>query len=135
MLSLDNAFSEEEVRDFDRRVRERVGLERVVRYSAEPKLDGLAVSARYEAGVFVQGATRGDGETGEDVTQNLRTIKALPLKLRGHTHRACWRCAARYSCRSPDSSASIAKRLRAARRLSSIRATRRRVAFASSIRA
>ena len=83
MLSLDNAFSEEEVRDFDRRVRERVGLERVVRYSAEPKLDGLAVSARYEAGVFVQGATRGDGETGEDVTQNLRTIKALPLKLRG----------------------------------------------------
>ncbi len=83
MLSLDNAFSEEEVRDFDRRVRERVGLESVVRYSAEPKLDGLAISARYESGVFVQGATRGDGETGEDVTQNLRTIKALPLKLRG----------------------------------------------------
>jgi DNA ligase (NAD+) len=83
MLSLDNAFSEEEVRDFDRRVRERTGLETLVRYSAEPKLDGLAVSARYEAGMFVQGATRGDGETGEDVTQNLRTIKALPLKLRG----------------------------------------------------
>jgi DNA ligase (NAD+) len=83
MLSLDNAFSEEEVRDFDRRVRERAGLETVVRYSAEPKLDGLAVSVRYESGMFVQGATRGDGETGEDVTQNLRTIKALPLKLRG----------------------------------------------------
>jgi DNA ligase (NAD+) len=83
MLSLDNAFTEEEVRDFDRRVRERAGLESVVRYSAEPKLDGLAVSARYESGVFVQGATRGDGETGEDVTSNLRTIKALPLKLRG----------------------------------------------------
>jgi DNA ligase (NAD+) len=83
MLSLDNAFSEEEVRDFDRRVRERAGPETVVRYSAEPKLDGLAVSARYESGVFVQGATRGDGETGEDVTSNLRTIKALPLKLRG----------------------------------------------------
>jgi DNA ligase (NAD+) len=83
MLSLDNAFSEEEVRDFDRRVRERAGLESVVRYSAEPKLDGLAVSARYESGAFVQGATRGDGETGEDVTSNLRTIKALPLKLRG----------------------------------------------------
>src|SRR6204780_3044081 len=83
MLSLDNSFSEEEVRDFDRRVRERAGLESVVRYSAEPKLDGLAVSARYESGVFVQGATRGDGETGEDVTSNLRTIKALPLKLRG----------------------------------------------------
>jgi DNA ligase (NAD+) len=83
MLSLDNAFSEEEVRDFDRRIRERLPETPRVRYSAEPKLDGLAVSARYEHGSFVQGATRGDGETGEDVTQNLRTIKALPLKLRG----------------------------------------------------
>jgi DNA ligase (NAD+) len=83
MLSLDNAFSEEEVRDFDRRVRERVAPQGAVRYSAEPKLDGLAISARYESGAFVQGATRGDGETGEDITQNLRTIKALPLKLRG----------------------------------------------------
>jgi DNA ligase (NAD+) len=72
MLSLDNAFSDEDVRDFDRRIR----------YSAEPKLDGLAISVRYENGVFVQGATRGDGETGEDITQNLKTIKALPLKLR-----------------------------------------------------
>ncbi len=83
MLSLDNAFSEAEVRDFDRRVRERAAPQSVVRYSAEPKLDGLAISARYESGAFVQGATRGDGETGEDITQNLRTIKALPLKLRG----------------------------------------------------
>src|SRR5579863_9726084 len=82
MLSLDNAFSEEDVRDFDRRIRERLGREELIRYSAEPKLDGLAVSALYENGIFVQGATRGDGETGEDVTQNLRTIKALPLKLR-----------------------------------------------------
>src|SRR3984957_14237762 len=82
MLSLDNAFSEEEVRDFDRRVRERLAGEEPVRYSAEPKLDGLAISARYEKGVFVQGATRGDGETGEDITHNLKTIKALPLKLR-----------------------------------------------------
>ena len=83
MLSLDNAFSEEEVRDFDRRVRERLGESGAIRYSAEPKLDGLAISARYEGGSFVQGATRGDGETGEDVTLNLRTIKALPLNLRG----------------------------------------------------
>ncbi|MEA3197537.1 MAG: ligase [Gammaproteobacteria bacterium] len=83
MLSLDNAFSDEEVRDFDRRIRERLGRQEPVRYSAEPKLDGLAISARYENGVYVQGATRGDGETGEDITQNLRTIKALPLKLRG----------------------------------------------------
>jgi DNA ligase (NAD+) len=83
MLSLDNAFSTEEVRDFDRRIHERLGESGAIRYSAEPKLDGLAISARYENGSFVQGATRGDGETGEDVTQNLRTIKALPLNLRG----------------------------------------------------
>jgi DNA ligase (NAD+) len=83
MLSLDNAFSEEEVRDFDRRIHERLSVSGPIRYSAEPKMDGLAISARYEDGAFVQGATRGDGETGEDVTQNLRTIKALPLKLRG----------------------------------------------------
>jgi len=82
MLSLDNAFSDEEVRDFDRRIRERLARAEPVSYSAEPKLDGLAVSARYEDGTFVQGATRGDGETGEDITQNLRTIKALPLRLR-----------------------------------------------------
>ena len=83
MLSLDNAFSEEEVRDFDRRIHERLAQTGAIRYSAEPKLDGLAISARYENGSFVQGATRGDGETGEDITQNLRTIKALPLRLRG----------------------------------------------------
>src|ERR1700722_13697008 len=83
MLSLDNAFSDDEVRDFDRRIQERLATSAPIRYSAEPKLDGLAVSARYENGSFVQGATRGDGETGEDITQNLRTIKALLLKLRG----------------------------------------------------
>jgi len=82
MLSLDNAFSDEEVRDFDRRIRERLGRDASIRYSAEPKLDGLAVSARYESGVYVQGATRGDGETGEDITVNLKTVKALPMKLR-----------------------------------------------------
>src|ERR1700681_2266558 len=82
MLSLDNAFSDQEVRDFDRRIRERLDGRAPIRYSAEPKLDGLAISARYENGVFVQGATRGDGETGEDVTQNLRTVTSLPMKLR-----------------------------------------------------
>src|SRR5277367_6306987 len=82
MLSLDNAFSADEVRDFDRRIRERIAHAGPIRYAAEPKLDGLAVSARYENGVFVQGATRGDGETGEDITSNLKTIKALPMKLR-----------------------------------------------------
>ncbi|MDP9013445.1 MAG: NAD-dependent DNA ligase LigA [Pseudomonadota bacterium] len=82
MLSLDNAFSDEDVRDFDRRIRERIGNDQAVRYSAEPKLDGLAISALFENGVFVQGATRGDGETGEDITQNLKTIAALPMRLR-----------------------------------------------------
>ena len=82
MLSLDNAFSAQEVRDFDRRIRERLGQSGAVRYVAEPKLDGLAVSALYANGTFVRGATRGDGETGEEITQNLRTISALPLKLR-----------------------------------------------------
>ncbi len=85
MLSLDNAFSEEEVRDFHRRVTEQLGV-RHVDYAAEPKLDGLAVSLRYEEGRLVQGATRGDGYTGEDVTQNVRTIAAIPLRLRGRGH-------------------------------------------------
>lgn len=83
MLSLDNAFSEDEVNAFDRRVRERLGREGDVDYSAEPKLDGLAVSLRYERGVLVLGATRGDGTTGEDVTHNIRTIKSVPLRLAG----------------------------------------------------
>jgi DNA ligase (NAD+) len=82
MLSLDNAFTEEEVRDFDRRIRERLGSAEPMAYNAEPKLDGLAVSATYENGAYLRGATRGDGETGEDITPNLRTIAALPLKLR-----------------------------------------------------
>ncbi|MBM4215716.1 MAG: NAD-dependent DNA ligase LigA [Gammaproteobacteria bacterium] len=83
MLSLDNAFSEDELRHFDRRVRERLGVDSDVEYSAEPKLDGLALSVTYERGVLVQAATRGDGTTGEDVTVNVRTIRSLPLHLRG----------------------------------------------------
>ncbi len=90
MLSLDNAFSEDEVREFDRRVRDRLAsaagetaARELIRYSAEPKLDGLAVSMTYVHGSFAQGATRGDGETGEDITQNLRTIASVPLRLRG----------------------------------------------------
>ncbi len=82
MLSLNNAFSEAEVAAFDRRVRE--GLEREeeeIEYAVEPKFDGLAVALRYRDGEFVQGATRGDGFTGEDVTANLRTVKAIPMRL------------------------------------------------------
>ncbi len=82
MLSLNNCFSEEELGDFDRRVREGLGRSPVV-YAAEPKLDGLAVSLVYEDGLFVRGATRGDGETGEDISDNLRTLKRIPLRLRG----------------------------------------------------
>ncbi len=82
MLSLGNAFSDEEVQDFVRRIADRLKRPSL-RFSAEPKLDGLAISLRYEGGAFVQGATRGDGATGEDVTVNLRTIKAIPLTLRG----------------------------------------------------
>ena len=83
MLSLDNAFTEEDLASFDRRVRERLGVEGEVAYAAEPKLDGLAVSLRYEEGLFVQAATRGDGTLGEDVTQNVRTIPSVPLRLLG----------------------------------------------------
>ncbi len=83
MLSLGNAFTDEEVLAFDRRVREQLGSgDAPVRYSVEPKYDGLAISLRYESGRFVQGATRGDGQTGEDVTSNLRTVRAIPLRLR-----------------------------------------------------
>ncbi len=82
MLSLENAFSDEEVVAFDRRLRERLEIE-TVGYVAEPKLDGLAVSLRYEDGRLVRGSTRGDGTRGEDVTHNIRTIDAVPLRLRG----------------------------------------------------
>ena len=82
MLSLANAFSDQEVADFVARIGKETGDTEPL-FSAEPKLDGLAISLRYERGVFVRGATRGDGATGEDVTANLRTIKAIPLKLRG----------------------------------------------------
>ncbi len=82
MLSLNNAFSDEEVAEFTGRISKELG-EPEPEFSVEPKLDGLAISLRYEQGVFVRGATRGDGATGEDVSQNLRTIRAIPLRLRG----------------------------------------------------
>ncbi len=83
MLSLDNALSPEAMADFDRRVRERLGRDGDVTYAAEPKLDGLAISLRYAQGQLVLAATRGDGSRGENVTQNVRTIAAVPLHLRG----------------------------------------------------
>lgn len=83
MLSLDNAFSEESVQDFDKRIHARLKTEGVIQYTCEPKLDGLAVTLLYENGIFVMGATRGDGVSGEQITENLRTISAIPLKLQG----------------------------------------------------
>jgi len=81
MLSLANTYSEEEVRDFDRRVQETLG-NGTYRYNCELKFDGIAISLRYENGIFVQGATRGDGTRGDDITQNLKTIRSIPLRLR-----------------------------------------------------
>ncbi len=80
MLSLNNAFSEEDVRAFDARIREALGVAEVI-YAVEPKFDGLAITLNYRDGLFVQGATRGDGSVGEDVTENLRTVRAIPLRL------------------------------------------------------
>ncbi|MEB4592768.1 NAD-dependent DNA ligase LigA [Candidatus Thiothrix sp. Deng01] len=83
MLSLGNVFSDEELLAFDKRIHDRLKSDAEIEFAAEPKLDGLAISLLYENGVFTRAATRGDGETGEDVTQNVRTIEAIPLRLMG----------------------------------------------------
>ena len=82
MLSLANAFDDGEVTEFVDRIEQHLDAGELL-FAVEPKFDGLAISLRYENGLFVQGATRGDGETGEDVTANLRTVKTVPLRLRG----------------------------------------------------
>jgi DNA ligase (NAD+) len=83
MLSLDNVFNEEDLRAFNQRIQDRLKLEEVIEFAAEPKLDGLAISLRYEQGELIYAATRGDGTTGENVTQNVRTMKSVPLRLLG----------------------------------------------------
>ena len=80
MLSLDNAFSYDGLRDFDRRVRQGIGREKI-EYVAEHKFDGLSISLQYEDGILVRGVTRGDGSTGEDVTPNVKTIRSVPLRI------------------------------------------------------
>lgn len=87
MLSLDNAFSDAEMSDFERRIKDRINLneEQNITYACEPKLDGVAVSLIYENGLLIRGATRGDGSVGEDITANVRTIKSIPLRLQGNS--------------------------------------------------
>lgn len=86
MLSLDNVFSADEWQAFTKRVQDRLVSEKTIKFCAEPKLDGLAVSLRYENGLLVQAATRGDGAVGENITENVRTIKSIPLKLLGENY-------------------------------------------------
>ena len=81
MLSLANAFQDDEIAAFDKRVREALDAD-AIEYAAEPKFDGLAISLTYEGGNLVTAATRGDGYSGEDVTANLRTVRSIPLRLR-----------------------------------------------------
>jgi DNA ligase (NAD+) len=88
MLSLANAFEEQDIIEFDRRVRERLEATAEMTYAAEPKLDGTAISLIYEDGKLVRAATRGDGQTGEDVTHNVRTIPSVPLALQGQDYPA-----------------------------------------------
>lgn len=86
MLSLDNAFDDEEFSAFDKRIQDRLKRSWTVEYSCEPKLDGLAVSILYEQGLLVRAATRGDGQVGENITNNVKTIANVPLRLRGNNY-------------------------------------------------
>ncbi len=87
MLSLDNAFNDADVADFDKRVRKLLGYDKKILYTAEPKLDGIAVEIVYEKGRLVQASTRGDGTTGEDITENVKTIRSVPLALMENRHK------------------------------------------------
>src|SRR6266403_2461044 len=87
MLSLDNTYSQEELREFVNRVQRLLPKEELD-WIVEPKVDGLAINLRYEAGVFTSGATRGDGATGDDITANLRTVRSIPGRLRSATGRS-----------------------------------------------
>src|SRR5262249_39355428 len=81
MLSIDNTYSYDEIREWDARIKRALSPGDSIRYAVELKVDGVAVSLRYEDGLFVLGATRGDGERGDDITANLRTVREIPLRL------------------------------------------------------
>src|SRR6266705_2420283 len=98
MLSLDNAFSWEELNAWGKRVERVVG--RQAEFVCELKIDGLAVRLTYEDGAYVQGATRGDGDTGDDITANIRTIRSVPMRLRGTGHPKVLEVRGRYISRS-----------------------------------
>ena len=104
MGSLEKVTTDEALVKWAQDVRKRLDSDEEVDWVIEPKIDGSAINLVYEDGVFVRGATRGDGVQGEDVTTNLRTIASIPLRMhRPTTRRPCWRCAARSTCRSPAS--------------------------------
>lgn len=121
MESLQDAFGFGEIEEFDRRVRE---TERDVHYVVEPKIDGLSVSLEYTDGVLTRGSTRGDGDVGEDVTANLRTVRSIPLKIK--TPLPFWRSGARCICRNPSLPPLSQGRSSTAKSLSRIRATQPR---------
>ncbi len=95
MLSIDNTYSYDEVREWDVRVRKGLNRDEPVRYVVELKVDGVAVSLRYEHGKLVLGSTRGDGERGDDITANLKTVREVPLGAPGPIRPPCSRFAAK----------------------------------------
>ena len=125
MTSISNTYSHKELEEFDARVRKLLPDEKI-EYVAELKIDGVAVALMYEDGRFVQGATRGDGTVGEDVTANLRTLRAIPFAPRyRQAAGAGWRCAAKSTCRSSPSGGATRSARKRASRSSPTRATRR----------
>ncbi len=126
MLSLDNTYSEDELREFEERIFRIVGP-REMTYVAELKIDGLSMALHYENGRLVRGVTRGDGVRGDDVTPNVRAIRAIPLVLSGEgVPDARWRCGARSSCRARGSRPSTASGKRPRKSPSRTPATRPR---------
>ena len=117
MLSLDNAFAEQDVADFVARIRRflKLGEDEPIAFTAEPKIDGLSMSLRYEDGELVTAATRGDGAEGEDVTANIRTLKEVPQQLKGkHVPKICEVRGEVYMTKQASSRSTSARKRRAA---------------------